>query len=101
MSSIALSLPLSAAVLLVLMGRDAWPRFAVEPFPGPSRRALAVVLLIVVLALVSFAPLVAFDPAAARGDFGEVRFPVLFLGHALLASFLLLWWLLAGRPPLS
>ena len=101
MSSIALALPLSAIVLLLLIRRDAWPRFAVEAFPGPARRGIAIGLLIAVLGLVSFAPLIAFDPSQARDDFGEVRFATLFLGHALLAAFLLVWWLLVGRPPLS
>src|SRR5262245_57029636 len=101
MGSLALSLPLSAAVLLLLIRREKWPRFTVEPFPGPVRRGIAIGLLIAVLGLVSFAPVVAFDPARAGDDFGDVRFATLFLGHAVLATFLLFWWLLVGRPPLS
>jgi membrane protease YdiL (CAAX protease family) len=99
MTPAALALPLSALVTLFLIRRATWPRFAVEPFPNPFRRRLAIALLILVLGLASFAPLIAFDGAQPAGDFADVGFSSLFLGHALLAAFLLLWWMLVGRPP--
>jgi membrane protease YdiL (CAAX protease family) len=99
MTPAALALPLSAVVTLFLIRRDTWPCFAVERFPTPFRRHFAIALLILVLGLTSFAPLIAFDSADPPQDFTGVGFSSLFLGHALLASFLLLWWMLAGRPP--
>jgi membrane protease YdiL (CAAX protease family) len=101
MTPAALALPLSAAVTLFLIRRGAWPRFVVEPFPSPFRRRVAIALLILVLGLTSFAPLIAFDAAQPPHDFTDVGFSSLFLGHALLASFLLGWWMLVGRPQSS
>jgi membrane protease YdiL (CAAX protease family) len=99
MTPAALALPLSAVVTLLLLRRETWPRLAIEPFPNPLRRRTAVALLVLVLALASFAPLIAFDVAPPSEEgLGDIGFASLFLGHALLASFLLLWWVLAGRP---
>lgn len=99
MTPAALALPLSAVVTFLLLRRTTWPRLVVEPFPNPLRRHTALVLLVVVLALASFAPLIAFDVAQPDAQsLGEIGFSSLFLAHALLAAFLLLWWVLAGRP---
>jgi membrane protease YdiL (CAAX protease family) len=99
MTSAALALPLSAAITFFLIRRDSWPRLAIEPFPGPLRRWLAVGLLVLGLGVTSFAPLIGFDTAEPPSDFSDVEFASLFLGHGLLATFLLVWWALVGRPP--
>jgi membrane protease YdiL (CAAX protease family) len=99
MTPAVLALPLSAVVTLVLLRRASWPRLVVEPFPNPLRRRAALALLVVVLALASFAPLIAFEVVRPEAEsLGDIGFSSLFLGHALLAAFLLLWWVLAGRP---
>jgi membrane protease YdiL (CAAX protease family) len=99
MTPAVLALPLSAVVTLFLLRRETWPRLVVEPFPNPLRRGAALALLVLVLALASFAPLIAFDVVRPADEgLSDIGFPSLFLGHALLAAFLLLWWVLAGRP---
>lgn len=102
MTPAALALPISALITLVLIHRNSWPCFRVEPFPSPLRRGLAIALLVLVLALASVGPLIAFETASASDPLpGDLRFSSLFLGHALLGGFLLLWWILADRPPVE
>src|SRR5258708_7711096 len=60
----------------------------------PARRRAALGLLFGVLAVT------ALVPASRRIDTLGLRFPAIFEGHALLLTFLVAWWLLAGRPPL-
>ncbi len=70
-----------------------------DEFDTLGRRAVALVLWVVVLALVVFLPLT----AASTGhgvDTESLRFPWLFLGHALLVAFLLAWWRLRADLPL-
>lgn len=97
MTPAVLALPISAVLTLLLIRRESWPRLAIERFPSPFRRGLAVTLLVFVLALASVGPLISFETAAASDPPGEMGFSALFLGHALLAGFLLGWWVLAGR----
>ncbi len=92
-----LSLLVSAACVGAGLSRERWPSLRLEAFPAPWRRWLALVLLVFLLALVVFAPLLAFPWISPVREDPAISFGELFLGHALLAGFLLVWWVLAGR----
>ncbi len=98
MNLVLLAWPLAIAFTVALVRRERWPRLAIESFPTPARRALALSLLTLVLAIACFAPPLSLESGAPGEPLGEVRFGSLFLGHGLLAGFLLLWWVLAERP---
>ena len=94
------ALIVSAVLTVGLTARTAWPRLVVEEFPSRLRRGLAYFVLSLTLGLTAILPLshVGQPPPAALLD--DIGLPELFLGHALLATCLLLWWALAGfRPP--
>ena len=94
------ALIVSAVLTVGLTARVSWPRLVVEEFPSPLRRVLAYLVLAVTLGLTAILPLshVGQPPPDALLD--RISLPELFLGHALLATCLLLWWALAGfRPP--
>lgn len=86
----------SLTVLAVVRWRPA----AIDSFPSGSRRALALALLTSTLALACFAPLLQYPETDPNMEIADLPFGALFLGHGLLVTFLLLWWILAGRPPL-
>lgn len=71
--------------------------FEGDRFPTPARRKIALLILAVVLAATILLP-------AANGsrtvNVSKISFVDIFAGQALLASFLLVWWILSGRPPL-
>ena len=97
MTIFLLALFLASLTVLALVR---WRPAAIEPFPTGSRRALALALLTLTLALACFAPLLEYPDTDPNMEIPDLPFGALFLGHGLLASFLLLWWVLAGRPPL-
>ncbi len=87
---------LSAVVTVGLVARLHPPRLAVERFPGPTRFAVAILLLVTVLGLTVFSPLEGLFADAVAPDPDELPFFSLFAGHAVLGGFLVLWWALAG-----
>ncbi|MEW6271773.1 MAG: CPBP family intramembrane glutamic endopeptidase [Thermodesulfobacteriota bacterium] len=94
------ALIVSAVATIGLTARTTWPRLVVEEFPSPARRLLAYAALTLTLALTVVLPGTRFGKPVPAERLAHVDFPSLFLGHALLLGFLVLWWLLAGRRPL-
>lgn len=94
------ALLVSAVLTAGLTSRTAWPRLVVEQFPGPVRRAIAVVVLTLTLAVTAILPLSRIGHPAPMIDIESMSVPELFLGHAILAGCLLAWWALAGCRPL-
>jgi len=93
---IAALLSTLCVLLLARFGRLAF--VSAETAPG-MRRGIALFLFWAILLVAVFHPTV----ASTHGDVvdvPEVPFPLLFLGHALLSAFLLLWWNLSDRPAL-
>lgn len=87
-------LPLLLGIVWVADRKGAFRR---DAFPSPGRKRAALALLFVLLAATTLAP------AAAGGrppDVSTLRITQVFLVQGILAAFLVLWWLLAGRPPL-
>lgn len=94
------ALIVSAVLTFGLTARVAWPRLIVEEFPSPARRMLAYLVLSFTLGLTAILPLSRFGQAAPELSAARIALPELFLGHALLATCLFLWWALSGfRPP--
>ena len=73
-------------------------RLRVEAFPSASRRALALALLTGTIAIACIAPLLQYPETDPNRDLSDLPFFALFFGHALLTTFLVLWWILVGRP---
>ncbi len=98
MREFALAAVLAMALLAALaaLGRL---RFVIEEMPTWTRRVVALLLLWAVLVACVAYPTIS-PGEAADVDPATVTFAALFIGHALLAGFLLLWWLLAWRLPL-
>src|SRR5262249_36478019 len=90
-----LGIPL--VVILVALA-DRKRLFAVDAFPTPFRKRVALALLALVLCATVLLPAAA---GATAVDTKSLRFVQVFSGQALLAAFLLAWWLLAGRPRLA
>ena len=86
---LATVLAILCVALLALTGRIPY----VVEFRSLWRRAFAALLLILVLAAAAFQPLLE-EPAQFNP--GELWFPLVFLGHAVLTVFLFLWWRLRG-----
>ncbi len=85
-------LPLVLAIVFVADRKGA---FQHDAFPSRARRRIALLLLVLVLIATTLLP------AAGGGrapDVSTLRFSQVFLLQGLLASFLLGWWLLSGRP---
>jgi membrane protease YdiL (CAAX protease family) len=87
----ALLLCLSTLALLALTGRLS---FIVTEFPQRGRRLVSALLLVGVLVVAVFLPTVTGGEHEIDTD--SIWFPSLFLGHVVLAAFLLAWWWL--RP---
>ena len=85
-------LPLVFAIVFVADHRGAFRR---DLFPSPWRKRLALVLLALVLVATTLLPAAAGRRAP---DVSSLRFSQVFAVQALLAIFLLAWWLLSGRP---
>ena len=84
-------------VLAIVFTADRKGAFRCDVFPSTSRKRAALLLLVLVLIVTTLLP------AAAGGrapDVSTLRFSQVFTVQALLAGFLLGWWLLSGRPPL-
>ena len=87
-------LPLVLAIVFVADRKGAFRR---DAFPSPWRKRAALLLLVLVLIATALLP----AAAGGRGpDVSTLRFSQVFAVQALLAGFLLGWWLLSGRPPL-
>jgi membrane protease YdiL (CAAX protease family) len=86
-------LPLLVTILAVANARG---RFALDRFPTPLRKAAAMVLLFLVLASTVILPATG---AGMSIDTSRLSFGGVFVVQGLLALFLVLWWLLSGRPP--
>jgi len=94
------ALIVSAVLTFGLIARSAWPRLVVEQFPSPLRRVLGYTVLAVTLGVTAILPLSHVGQPPPELHFEGIRVVELFLGHAVLATCLLLWWGLAGcRPP--
>jgi len=98
MTSFLAALLLSSLTVLALLRSG---RFSVETFPTESRKAFALALFILILAIACFIPLLEYPATDPNMEIPDLPFGALFLGHGLLATFLFLWWVLAGRPPLA
>jgi membrane protease YdiL (CAAX protease family) len=88
-----------ALASLVLLGATGRLGFVTEEFSSAGRRITATVLLLAVLTACTFHPPIAAE-AGRTLDPNDLWFPGLFLGHFLLAAFLIAWWLLARPVPL-
>ena len=88
-------LPLVLAIVIVADRKGAFRR---DAFPSAFRKRVALLLLVLVLVVT------ALLPAASGGhatDVSTLRFSRVLAVQAILAGFLLGWWLLSGRPPLA
>ncbi len=94
------ALIVSAVLTVGLIARVSWPRLVVEEFPSPLRRALGVSVLALTLGITAILPLSHVGKPPPEMSFEGIRVAELFLGHAVLATCLLLWWALAGFRPL-
>ncbi len=101
MTNLLVSLLLATMTLVLLVGVRLPPGFAVDPFPSRLRRSVALAGLVLTLAIGCFAPLLEYPTADPNAVPPDLPLGALFLGHALLASFLFGWWWLAGRPPVG
>lgn len=95
-ASLVALLTFSCAVLLLVTGRV---RALRAEFDSAARAIVAFVLLAGVLALCVFSPAVTAE-TAKHIDIHTLSLPDLFLGHAVLTTFLLGWWLLRKPEPL-
>jgi membrane protease YdiL (CAAX protease family) len=89
---------LCAVGLLALLALTGRLRFVAEELPDAPRRVLGALLLAAVLTLCVFFP--AFSAGIADLDPDEISFPALFIGHWILAGFVVAWWALR-RPAVS
>ena len=85
-------LSLLCVAALAVTGRRPY----VDEFGRRWRQTVAAFLLIVLLAVVVFFPVTSFGEAEEI-DLELLWFPSLFLGHIILAAFLLTWWWLRRR----
>jgi membrane protease YdiL (CAAX protease family) len=95
------ALIVSAVMTFGLTARTAPPRLVVEEFPSFARRMAAYAVLSVTLALTSILPLSHFGQPPPQLQGAHLATSELFLGHAVLATCLVLWWALAGFRPLK
>ena len=93
MSRIQLAMLLAIACL-GLLGATGRLKFLRDEFPDRRRRPVAVALFLAILTATVFYPAAAADEGTI--DPATLWFPALFLGHALLAAFLVGWWRLRG-----
>lgn len=90
---LGVALPIVAAIVVVAGRKGA---FRIDAFPDGRRRAGALVALGVTLAATTVLP--AFSLGRPL-DPGRLSLPSILALQQLLALFLFVWWLLAGRPP--
>ena len=84
-------IPLVFAIVAVA---DRKGLFGADAFPTPFRKRVALVLLAFVLCATVLLPAVGSREVEPE----TIRFVQVFSGQALLALFLVAWWVLAGRP---
>lgn len=94
---LAAVLALAFLAALAITGRL---RFLAGEVPSLARRAAALAVLWLVFVLCVFYPTVAPGDAATV-DLNSLSFISVFTGQFILAGFLLVWWRLAGAPPLA
>lgn len=94
--AVALLLSLGFTAFLRLRGTAPYER----EFPTRTRRTIAFVLWVVVLAFAVFLPVSSTAPQSPLSLEVEA-FPLLFSGHAVLSLFLLCWWRLSSPIGLS
>jgi membrane protease YdiL (CAAX protease family) len=87
--------PLLAAIVFMAARKGSFVR---DAFPSAFRRRAALVLLFLCLIVTVLLPAGGMGRAP---DISRLRFIQVFAVQAVLATFLLGWWLLAGRPPVS
>jgi membrane protease YdiL (CAAX protease family) len=95
------ALIVSAVLTVGLTARGAWPRLVVEEFPSALRRGLGYAALAATLAVTTVLPLSHIGQPPPELTFEHIGTAELFLGHAVLAACLLLWWSLSGFRPLA
>jgi len=78
---------MACVAALGLIGRRPY----VTEFTQPWRQVVAAILLVGILALAVLQPVTAFG-AVLEIETETLWFPTLFVGHAMLATFLFLWW---------
>jgi membrane protease YdiL (CAAX protease family) len=91
---------LLALLFLVLLTPSGRLQFLALELPARRSQLIGTFLLWGVLAVCIFYPTVSADDAAAIEP-SEVWFPSLFIGHALMGSFLFVWWRLRPPQPLA
>jgi membrane protease YdiL (CAAX protease family) len=89
-----IGVPLVVAIVAIA---DRKGSFRIDAFPTALRKHVALALLGIVLCATVLLPAL----AAGEVDTRSLSFVQVFSGQALLALFLLSWWLLAGRPSLA
>lgn len=95
------ALIVSAVLTVGLTARVAWPRLVVEEFPSALRRGLGFAVLAATLAVTTILPISHIGQPPPELTFESIGIVELFLGHAVLATCLGLWWALAGFRPLA
>lgn len=90
---LALAMSALTVQFLVASGRLALR----QELGSTARMAVGAVLLVLVLTLTVYTPVVAFGRVADI-DMARLNLPLLFLGHFVLAAFVLFWWLLRRDP---
>jgi membrane protease YdiL (CAAX protease family) len=85
-------LPILLAIVALAARRGA---FGADAFPTPFRRRAALGLLVLQLAVTVLLPAIA---GSRTPDLSKARFSQALVSQGSLAAFLVLWWLLSGRP---
>lgn len=93
---LAVLLSLLCVAALALAGRRPY----VDELRGRWRRTVGAFSLIAILTVAVFFPVTSFGEAEEI-DIALLWFPSLFLGHFLLATFLVVWWRLRGNIALA
>ncbi|MGZ6970717.1 MAG: CPBP family glutamic-type intramembrane protease [Thermoanaerobaculia bacterium] len=88
-------LPLILAIVFVADRKGAFRR---DVFPSAWRKGAALLLLVLVLVVTALLPAASGSRAT---DVSTLSFSHVLAVQAVLAGFLLGWWLLSGRPPLA
>jgi membrane protease YdiL (CAAX protease family) len=97
-----LLIPLSVAVVvwavIIRLDLERGLLQAVDRFPSPLHRWVAYAWLLIFLIFLTFVVAVSSMHIATKEQLARTPFYQLFALHAILAIFLIVWWLLSGRP---